>query len=106
MILDAMATVAGDDEALSPDLAESIAELELLTDDELWRAARNRLSGETRSKLETLNFKQQKEGLVSAERELLEQLVDQYDQAVLLRAEAARLLQERGLDVSRLLTER
>jgi SOS response regulatory protein OraA/RecX len=36
----------------------------------------------------------------------LEQLIDQYDQAVLLRAEALRLLKERGHEVSELLTAR
>ena len=89
-----------------PDLAKSVAELELLTDDELWRAARNHLSDETRTRLESLNFKQQSEGLAPAEKELLEQLIDRHDQAVLVRAVAARLLQDRGLDVSGLLTKK
>ena len=88
------------------DVAKAIGDLELLNDEELWRAARNRLSDETRSQLEALNLKQQREKLTPAEKERLEKLVDQYDQAVLLRAEAARLLRERGNDVSKLLTER
>ena len=53
-----------------------------------------------------LYFKQQREGLTLAEKERLEQLVHQYDQAVLLRAEAAQLLKARGHDVSELLTTR
>jgi len=105
-LLDAMATFAGDEEELSPALAKSIEELELLRDDELWRAARNRLPDETKARLEDLNFKQQREGLAAVEKRQLEQLVRQYDEAVLLRAEAARLLKDRGLDVSKLLTER
>lgn len=88
------------------DLAKAIADLDLLNDDELWRAARNRLSDEARAQLEALNFKQQREGLTPAEQETLEHLVHQYDQAVLLRAEAARLLKARGHDVSTLLTAR
>ncbi len=101
-----VAGVIEDEEDLSPSLAESISVLKLLTDDELWRAARNRFSGETRVKLEELNLKQQREALAPFEKELLEQLVQQYDEAVLLHAEAARLLNERGLDISKLLIER
>lgn len=102
-LLDAVATVAADEEELSLDVANAIADLELLNDEELWRAARNRLPDETRSQLEALNLKQQREGLTPSEQESLEQLVHQYDRAVLLRAEAARLLKLRGHDASKLL---
>jgi hypothetical protein len=79
-------------------------DLSLLNDEELWRAARNRLSEDSRSQLEALNFKQQREKLTAAEKETLERLIDEYDQAVLLRAEAMLLLKQRGHDVSKLLT--
>jgi len=105
-LLDAVATVAAAEEELSPDMAKALGDLELLTDEELLRAARNRLSEDARSQLEALNVKQQREPLTLAERETLEQLVLQYDQAVLLRAEAVRLLKERGHEVSQLLTAR
>lgn len=105
-LLDAVATVAADEEELSLDVAKSVAALELLSDAELSRAARNQLSDEDRSQLGALNFKQQKEQLTSNEKEALERLVQQYDRAVLLRAEAIRLLKERGQDVSGLLTAR
>jgi hypothetical protein len=88
------------------DVVKAIADLDLLSDDELWLAARNRLSEAARSQLEALNFKQQRTGLTASERETLARLVDQYDWAVLLRAEAARLLKERGHEVSKLLTSR
>ncbi|MFY9825735.1 MAG: hypothetical protein WAM82_30455 [Thermoanaerobaculia bacterium] len=104
-LLDAVATVA-DEEELSHDVAKAIGDLGLLNDEELLRAAQNRLSDETRSQLEALSSKQQREKLTPAEKESLEQLVHQYDQAMLLRAEAVRLLKERGHDVSKLLTAR
>jgi hypothetical protein len=88
------------------DVVRAIADLELLNDEELWRVARNRLSEETRSDLEALNLKQQREALTPAEIRTLEQRVHEYDRAVLLRAEAARLLKERGQDPARLLTAR
>ena len=103
-LLDAVATVAADEEALSHDVTQALEDLGRLNDDELWRAARNRLSDDVGSQLEALNFKQQRETLTPAEKETLEQLVHHYDRAVLLRAEASRLLKERGQDVSGLLT--
>jgi hypothetical protein len=103
-LLDAVATAATDEEELSHEMTKGIEDLKLLNDEELWRAARNRLSDEARSQLEALNFKQQREKLTSAEKERLERLVQEYDEAMLLRAETLLLLKERGLDVSRLLT--
>ncbi|HXU44069.1 MAG TPA: hypothetical protein VN783_00970 [Thermoanaerobaculia bacterium] len=105
-LLEAVATVAAGEEELSLDVAEAVAALELLSDEELWRAARNPPSEADRSQLEALNLKQQKQKLTPAERETLERLVQEFDRAVLLRAEAARLLKERGQDVSSLLTAR
>jgi hypothetical protein len=105
-LLEAVATVAADEEELSHDLVKAISDLELLKDEELWRAARNSLSDDAKSQLEALNLKQQREELTPAEKEMLEHLTHQYDQALLLRAEAARLLKERGHEVSRLLTVR
>jgi hypothetical protein len=102
--LEAVATVAAEEEAVSLDVAEAVAALALLSDAELWRAARNPLAEEDRAQLEALNLKQQKETLTPAARETLERLLLQCDRVVLLRAEAARLLKERGHDVSGLLT--
>lgn len=82
------------------DVAEAVAALEFLSDADLWRAARNTLAEAERSRLEELNLKQQRENLTPAEKETLETLLVQYDRAVLLRAEAARILKQRGHDVS------
>ena len=103
-LLEAVASIAAEEEESSHDVAEAVAAVEVLSDAELWRAARNPLVEADRSRLEALNFKQQKESLTPAEKETLERLLLQYDRAVLLRAEAARLLKERGHDVSGLLT--
>jgi len=105
-ILDVVATVAADEDELAGDVVETLAALELLNDEELWRAARNRLPEEDRAQLESLNLKQQREGLAPAEKEQLERLVHRYDRAVLVRAEAARLLKARGHDVAGLLAAR
>ncbi len=102
-LLDAVATVAEDEEDLAPDLAAAVADLDLLSDDELRLAARNRLSDDARARLDRLNAKQT---LTSAEKESQEQLIREYDRAVLLRAEALRLLKERGQSISELLIAR
>ena len=102
-LLDAVATVAEDDEDFAPDLTSAIAELGLLSDDELRLAARNMFSDDARAELDRLNDKQR---LTSAEKEIQEQLVREYDRAVLLRAEALRLLKERGQSISELLIAR
>lgn len=103
-LLEAVATIAAEEEESSRDVGEAVAALELLGDADLWRAARNPLAEADRSRLEALNLKQQKENLTSAEKETLERLLLQYDRAVLLRAEAAQILKQRGHDVSGLLT--
>lgn len=68
-LLDALATVAAREEEMAHDVAKAMADLALLKDEELWRAAQNRLSDEARSRLEALNHKQQREELTAAEKE-------------------------------------
>ena len=105
-LLNAVAAVAEDEEGFSEDLAEAITALELLNDEELGLAARNRLSDDVRARLDRLNLQQQQGALTAVEKETLDQLTHEYDRAVLLRAEALRLLKERGRDISELLTAR
>ncbi len=81
---------------------EAVADLEVLDDEALWRAARSQLpAGETET-LEALNFKQQSEGLTETERQQQEQLLTACDRVMLVRAHAAKLLKERGRDISEL----
>lgn len=84
----------------------SVTELERLSDAELRQAARNPLSEEDRAKLEALNYEEQRRALKPTERRALDRLVRRYDEAVLQRAEALRLLKERGLDIDEILTAR
>ena len=86
-------------------LAEAIAHLDLLDDQSLWRAARKRLSSRLVAQLEQLHQKQQREGLNAFESQERQQLMHQYEQTMLIRAEAARILAERGHDVQNLLSK-
>lgn len=103
-ILAAVSTVATEEKDLPGDVVRSLTELGLLSDQELWRVARNQPADDSRQQLEALNVKQQRQGLTTVEKQQLDQLVEELDRVVLLRAEAARLLKERGHDISTLLS--
>lgn len=104
-ILKVVQTAAGQrEERLPRQLAEELAELASFDDDALWRAGRSHLPGEASAQLEALNAKQKNEGLSGEERDTLAQLLYQYERYMLVRAQAAKLLKERGYDVSRLLS--
>jgi plasmid stability protein len=77
-----------------------LAQLSFLDDSALWQAARTRLSPDQAEQLEQLNLKQQREGLTPGERQRRDRLLRYYEQTMLVRAQAAVLLQERGYDVS------
>lgn len=81
----------------------AIAPLALLSDAELWQAGRTRFPAEAAAQLAALNLKRQREELTEVEASTAATLVSQYEQVMLMRAEAAALLKQRGHDVSGLL---
>ncbi|MEM7584581.1 MAG: hypothetical protein AAF560_14420 [Acidobacteriota bacterium] len=89
---------------LPPALAAEVAELPRLEDEALWTVARDHLPRQAAEQLETLNHKQQREGLSRTEEDTLGQLTRAYERFLLLRAEAAALLKSRGHDVTELVT--
>lgn len=92
--------------AVPDQLADLTAELPVLDDDALWRAARGRLADEARVRLEELNDLRQRAGLSATESVEADALLRQYETAVLVRAQAAALLRARGHDISGLLRPR
>ena len=102
-LLEVVATAVPIADELPPDLAEAISPLALLDDEALWRAARSHLPAEAASQMEELHLKRQREGLSEAEQQTLAGLVRQYERAMLVRAQAAALLKQRGYDVSELI---
>lgn len=96
-------TSAFTDPTLPRELAGVIASLSSLNDAELWQAARSQLTAEASQELGLLHEKQQCEGLSSAEQHRAEELERLFDRFVLLRSQAARLLKQRGHDISVLL---
>ena len=90
-------------EALPANLQEALTSLALLDDEALRRAADSRLGNEAVAELEALHFKQQRQGLTDAEMQRRGELIQQYERAMLVRAQATALLRQRGHDVSTLL---
>ena len=103
-LLDIVVTSVPMSDDLPADLAEAITPLELLDDEGLWRAARCSLPAAAATQMEDLHLKRQREGLTDSEVKTLDGLVRQYERTMLVRAQAAALLKERGHDVSQLLT--
>lgn len=87
---------------LSPELEEELAQLALLTDDELWQAAQMTAPAEKTSRIQALLDKQKLEGLTEAEKAEAELLARFFDRIMLVRAKAAVLLQERGHNIDQL----
>jgi plasmid stability protein len=87
---------------LPADVANEIKQLAFLTDDELWQAARTTLPINASEQMQELVEKRQREGLTLEEEAEIEQLAHRYDRTMLVRAQAAALLKERGHDVSSL----
>jgi len=87
------------------DLQQTLASLPLLDDTSIERAARSGLAAEISSELESLHLKQQREGLTDAESRRSAELVRAYERAMLLRATAAVVMKQRGLDVSQLIAQ-
>lgn len=91
-----------DGQALPESLSTSLGELSSLHDRALWKVARDPFPAEAASRLEDLNLKDQREALTSSEKNERDELLSGYERVMVLRAEAARLLNERGYDVSTL----
>jgi plasmid stability protein len=103
-LLETVATAIPLTEELPDDLNEAISHLHLLDDQALWRAARSHLSTDVAAEMEQLHLKRQREGLTENETQTLNSLLHQYERTMLVRAQAAALLKQRGHDVSELVT--
>ncbi|KYF81576.1 hypothetical protein BE11_28765 [Sorangium cellulosum] len=100
-LVDAVATSLPDEpDELPVDMAEAIAALHLLDDEDLWRAARQSLAPEKAADLEELHIKRQSEGLSASDIETLATLMKEYTRIMLVRSRSAALLKQRGHDVS------
>lgn len=90
-------------ETLPPDIEQELSELDLFTDEELWRAARMTAPADKTGRMQVLIEKQQLEGLTDSEKQETAVLSHFFNRVMLVRAKAAVLLKERGHDVDQLL---
>lgn len=81
-------------------LQSALAQLPYLNDAALWQAARTVMSVEQRERLAWLHSKQQSAGLTPEEQAEEDSLLKLYRETLLIRAQAALLLQQRNYDVS------
>jgi len=102
-LLDVVASAMPASEELPEDMVNALSALELLDDESLKRAARSHLPVEAVQEMEALHLKRQEHGLNEMEKQTLAGLLQQYERSMLVRAQAATILQQRGYDVSGLL---
>ncbi len=102
-ILDVVTSAIRPIDELPPDLREAIEPLRGLDDEALLRAAMDRFPVEAAERFTELNHKQQRESLTDEEIRALEGLRHGYERVMVVRAEAASLLKQRGHDVSKLI---
>jgi plasmid stability protein len=101
-VLDVLAGAIPVADELPPDLAAAVSPLAVLSDAALWQAAQSSLASEVATTLEELHLKRQRQALTEAEQQTLAVLLPQYERHLLVRAQAAALLKQRGHDVSHL----
>ncbi len=95
-----LVSAVSEQDALPDDLEAAIAPMTLLTDAELWQAGRVQLPDDVVAQIEALHFKRQNQGLTDDEAATAAALVRQYERAMLIRAQAAALLKQRGHDMA------
>jgi hypothetical protein len=105
-LLEAVASAVPAETELSPELIGTIEALGELADEELWQLARKVMSPQASEELEALHLTQRHEGLSQDEDAARARLLREYEQTMLVRAQAIRLLKNRGHDVSSLLATR
>jgi hypothetical protein len=89
-------------EALPSDIVDDLEQLSYLTDTEMWEAARTTLPRQNSERMQALVLKRQGVRLTAVEERELKRLTHLADRAMLVRAQAAVLLKERGHNIESL----
>ncbi len=102
-LLDVVVAAVPEADDLPADLAEAVSHLAVLDDAALMHAATVAMPPDAADELERLHVKRQREGLTEVEAQAASALTRRYERTMLVRAEAAALLVERGHDASSIL---
>jgi DNA-binding helix-hairpin-helix protein with protein kinase domain len=100
MLVEAVAAAISLEDVEPVKLRSQIAQMAYLNDAALWQAARATLSLEQRERLAALHETQQSRSLNQDEQAEEQALLQLYQDTILVRAQAAILLKQRGYDVS------
>jgi len=87
---------------LPAEFGDELAQLNFLNDTELWQAAQTTLLPAESTQMQALIIKQQHQGLTKYEQRKAEALVQRYNRTLLVRAQAALLLKQRGYTIDTL----
>lgn len=87
---------------IPPDISAALQQLAYLDDQTLWQAARQTAPAEMSIRMQELVLAQQAEGLTSIEQQEVQQLQHYAHKLMMVRAEAALLLKQRGYDITTL----
>lgn len=85
---------------LPQDITDELDTFKHLSDDVLWLLARSTLSEDERRDLARLNDEAQRQPLPGTQVQRQQVLLDKYNRVLVRRAEAARMLQMRGYNLS------
>ena len=99
VLVEAIAAVAPVVNTASDHLRAALAHMAYLNDAALWQTARTTMPPERRARLATLHDKQQYISLTPEEQAEEQALLRLYRETLLVRAQAAVLLKQRGYDV-------
>jgi len=100
VLLEAVVAVAPVMDTASEKQRTALAQMAYLNDAALWQAARATMPAEQRDRLEALHHQQQSQGLTAKEQAEERALLALYRETLLVRAQAAVLLKQRGYDIS------
>lgn len=98
-LLDAVTTALPLLNDLPPTLANDVFNLALLNDAALWRAARRTWTASQQEQLDELLYRKEAGDLDEKGQRALDHLLAEYDRLILVRAQAALLLKQRGYEV-------
>lgn len=100
LLVEAVVAAAPVMDTASEKMRSALAQMAYLNDAALWQAARATMPAEQRERLEALHNDQQRRTLTPEERAEEQALLALYRETLLVRAQAAVLLKQRGYDVS------
>src|SRR5919199_6890618 len=100
LLVEAVVAAAPAGEALAGDMRSALAQMAYLNDAALWQAARATMPVMQRERLESLHIQQQRGPLTAEEAAEEQVLLKLYRDTIVVRAQAAMLLKQRGYNIA------